>query len=90
MTWFSTLGPVQQAFLATLFTWAVTALGAAFVFPFKQISKKVLDAMMGFAAGVMIAASFWSLLRSGDRDGGRGVLQPWIPARSVFSREDSS
>jgi ZIP family zinc transporter len=84
MTWFSTLGPVQQAFLATLFTWAVTALGAAFVFPFKQISKKVLDAMMGFAAGVMIAASFWSLLAPAIEMAGEEYSQPWIPATVGF------
>ena len=54
--------PATQAFFATLFTWSVTALGAALVFFFKTINQRVLDAMMGFAAGVMIAASFWSLL----------------------------
>jgi len=54
--------PAIQALLATLFTWGVTALGAAFVFFFKTFNQKVLDAMLGFAAGVMIAASFWSLL----------------------------
>ncbi len=62
MEWFATLSPVLQAFLATLFTWGVTAIGAATVFFFKNINKNVLNAMLGFAAGVMIAASFWSLL----------------------------
>ncbi len=56
------LSPVMQAFVATLFTWSVTAFGAAFVFFFKTINQKVMDSMLGFAAGVMIAASFWSLL----------------------------
>jgi ZIP family zinc transporter len=60
--WFSGLSPVFQALLATLFTWGLTAAGAGLVFLFKSVSRKVLDAMMGFAAGVMIAASFWSLL----------------------------
>jgi ZIP family zinc transporter len=60
--WFTNLNPVVQALLATLFTWAITALGAAMVFLFKTIKRRVLDAMLGFAAGVMIAASFWSLL----------------------------
>lgn len=60
--WFTNLNPVVQALLATLFTWAITALGAAMVFLFKAIKRRVLDAMLGFAAGVMIAASFWSLL----------------------------
>lgn len=54
--------PAVQALFATLFTWGVTAMGAALVFFFKNFNQKALDAMMGFAAGVMIAASFWSLL----------------------------
>ncbi len=58
--WFKTLDPVMQALIATLFTWFVTALGASVVFFFKTINRKVLDWMLGFAAGVMIAASFWS------------------------------
>jgi len=60
--YFLTLSPIMQAFLATLFTWGVTALGAAMVFAAKDISKRVLDIMLGFAGGVMIAASYWSLL----------------------------
>ena len=56
------LNPIIQALLATLFTWAVTALGAALVFMFKKIHKNILDSMLGIAAVVMIAASFWSLL----------------------------
>ena len=60
--WFSQFSPVVQALFGTLFTWGVTALGAALVFFFKSINKTVLNAMLGFAAGVMIAASFWSLL----------------------------
>ncbi len=55
--------PILLAFLATLFTWGVTALGAALVFFFKSINKVVLNSMLGFASGVMIAASFWSLLK---------------------------
>lgn len=62
MKWFLELNPVFQALIATLFTWFVTALGAASVFLFKKLSQKVLDITLGFAAGVMIAASFWSLL----------------------------
>lgn len=60
--WISQYNQIQQALIATLFTWGVTALGAALVFFFKTINKKVLNGMLGFAAGVMIAASFWSLL----------------------------
>ena len=59
---FQALPPVQQALLATLCTWFLTALGAGLVFFFKTISHKVMDGMLGCAAGVMIAASYWSLL----------------------------
>ena len=62
MNWFVQLNPVLQALLATLFTWAVTAFGAASVFFFKKINQKVMDFALGLAAGVMIAASFWSLI----------------------------
>lgn len=60
--WLLQFSPVTQALFATLFTWGVTALGASLVFFFKTINKGVLNGMLGFAAGVMIAASFWSLL----------------------------
>ncbi len=62
MNWLLSLDNVTLALLATLFTWGMTALGAAMVFFFKTINQHVLNAMLGFAAGVMIAASFWSLL----------------------------
>ena len=62
MSWLYGLSPVTQGLLATLFTYFVTALGAGLVFFFRGMNQKVLDAMMGFAAGVMVAASFWSLL----------------------------
>ncbi len=57
-----TIHPVLQALFATLFTWGVTALGAAGVFLAREIKRRTLDTMLGFASGVMIAASFWSLL----------------------------
>jgi len=75
----STLSPVAQTLLATLFTWGVTALGAAMVFFFKEIDKKVLDTMLGFAAGVMIAASFWSLLAPAIDLAESMGLVPWLP-----------
>ena len=56
------LNPIIQALIATIFTWSITALGASLVFMFKKIHKNLLDGMLGIAAGVMIAASFWSLL----------------------------
>jgi ZIP family zinc transporter len=81
MEWFKQLNPVIQAVLATCFTWGVTALGAAFVFFFKQINQKILDGMLGFAAGVMIAASFWSLIAPAiEMTERQGNIAPWIPA----------
>lgn len=59
---FSNFSPVTQALIASLFTWSVTILGAAIVFFFKEVKKGIMDALLGFSAGVMIAASFWSLL----------------------------
>ncbi len=80
MDWFMTQDPVMQAVLAGLFTWGVTALGAAMVFFFKSINKMVLNGMLGFAAGVMIAASFWSLLAPAiDMSGGS-----WVPPAIGF------
>ncbi|MEE9497125.1 MAG: ZIP family metal transporter, partial [Desulfobacterales bacterium] len=78
------LNPVLQALVATLFTWAVTALGAAFVFFFKSINRKVLDGMLGFAAGVMIAASYWSLLAPAIEMAEGGRLPAWVPATVGF------
>ena len=54
--------PVLLALASTCFTWFMTALGAGMVFFFKEINKRVLNMMLGFAAGIMVAASFWSLL----------------------------
>lgn len=62
VTWFVGLDPVWQATLAGLFTWAMTALGSSIVFFFNELNQKLLDIMNSFSAGVMIAASFWSLL----------------------------
>ena len=62
MSFIFNINPIIQALLATIFTWSITALGAALVFMFKKINKNILDSMLGMSAGVMIAASFWSLL----------------------------
>lgn len=62
ISFFNNSSYIVQSLIATLFTWSVTALGAASVFFFKKINKTVLDSMLGFSAGIMIAASFWSLL----------------------------
>jgi ZIP family zinc transporter len=82
--WFTGLNPVLQALIATLFTWFVTALGAALVFFFKTINRKVLDGMLGFAAGVMIAASYWSLLAPAIEMAEGSNLPAWVPATSGF------
>ncbi len=77
---FSALGPVQQALVGTLFTWLLTAAGSAVVLLFREMNRKLLDGMLGFAAGVMTAASFWSLLAPAiamaEADGQPG----WVPA----------
>ncbi len=72
--------PVLLALGATLFTWFLTAMGAAMVFFFKTINKKVLNSMLGFAAGVMIAASFWSLLKPAIEMAEENGDIPWVPA----------
>ena len=83
--WFSNLSPVLQALIATLFTWFVTAAGAALVFFFKRINRNLLNGMLGFAAGVMIAASFWSLLAPAIEMTPEVSLLPiWFPAAIGF------
>jgi ZIP family zinc transporter len=72
--------PVAQALIATLFTWAVTAAGAALVFFTRTVNRKFMDCMLGFAAGVMIAASFWSLLAPGIAIAGQMGFNPWLTA----------
>ncbi|MBN2109339.1 MAG: ZIP family metal transporter, partial [Deltaproteobacteria bacterium] len=76
--------PVAQAFFATLFTWAVTAAGAGLVFLTKKINPRVMDSMLGFAAGVMIAASFWSLLAPGIEMAREMGYTPWLTAMIGF------
>ena len=85
MNWFQSQSVVLQAFLAGLFTWGCTIVGSAIVFFFKHISRKLLDIMMGFAAGVMIAASFWSLLQPSIEyaENSYGSLA-WLPAAIGF------
>lgn len=84
MIWFESLTPVVQALVGTLFTWAVTALGAAMVFFFRTLNQKILDGMLGFAAGVMIAASYWSLLAPAIEMSEAGPLPSWVPATGGF------
>jgi ZIP family zinc transporter len=74
------LHPVMQALVATCFTWALTALGAATVFGAKDINRKTLDGMLGFAGGVMIAASYWSLLAPAIEMSVGKEIPAWVPA----------
>ena len=83
-TFFQELNPVLQALLATLFTWGVTAAGAALVFVSRTVNRKIMDSMLGFAAGVMIAASFWSLLAPGIEMAGQMGFNPWLTAAVGF------
>jgi ZIP family zinc transporter len=82
--WLAGFPPVLQALLGTTFTWAVTALGAALVFFFKSIRKDILNVMLGFASGVMIAASFWSLLAPAIQMAGNMGLNAWLTASIGF------
>jgi ZIP family zinc transporter len=84
MDFLETLDPVYQALLATLFTWGMTALGASVVFFGRDMNQRLLDAMLGFAAGVMIAASYWSLLAPAIELSEAGPMPVWLPAVSGF------
>ncbi len=76
--------PLFQAFVSGIFTWGLTALGAALVFAAKGFSQKIFDSLLGFAAGVMIAASFWSLLDPAIEMSIHSGMIPWLPAASGF------
>ncbi|MHB8806633.1 MAG: ZIP family metal transporter [Anaerolineaceae bacterium] len=78
INFFSTYSPVLQALFATLYTWGMTAVGAAGVFLSKEVNKKLLNAMLGFAAGVMIAASYWSLLAPAIAIAGKVSSNAWL------------
>ena len=81
---FKGFNPVLQAFLAGCFTWGLTALGASAVFFFKSLNRKVMDAMLGFTAGVMIAASYWSLLAPAIEMSENSILPKWLPPAIGF------
>lgn len=78
INFFVQLSPIYQALIAAMFTWAITSLGSAVVFFFKEIKKGVMDALLGFSAGVMIAASFWSLLSPAIEMATNLKLIPWL------------
>lgn len=75
---------IIQALMATLFTWAVTALGAGMIFFTKKVNRKLLDGMLGFASGVMIAASYWSLLAPAIELSEGLDVPVWFPAVTGF------
>ena len=82
---FKGLDPAMAALIATVFTWLVTALGASLVFFFKTMHRAVLDAMLGFTGGVMVAASFWSLLNPAIEMSEKMYPSwPWMPAAVGF------
>ncbi len=84
LSFFEQTQPVLGALYATLFTWGMTALGASFVFFFKTMNRAFLDGMLGFTGGVMVAASFWSLLAPGiEMSPGEGFVKV-IPAAVGF------
>ena len=80
METFVQLNPILQALIATLFTWGMTAAGAALVFIGRDLSGRTLDGMLGFAAGVMIAASYWSLLAPSIEMSEEMGIPGWLPA----------
>lgn len=84
LEYLSDLHPVLLALIATLFTWFMTALGAALVFTTNNINRKIMDGMLAFAGGVMIAASFWSLLQPAIAMAEEGPVPAWIPAAVGF------
>jgi len=77
--YFQSLNPIVQALIATIFTWGMTALGASAVFFSRSVSRKYLDSSLGFAAGVMTAASFWSLLAPSIALSEEMGFIPWLP-----------
>jgi ZIP family zinc transporter len=85
LDYFESIDPILAALYATLFTWFLTAFGASFVFFFKNMNRVVLDGMLGFTGGVMIAASFWSLLSPAiEMSKGEGFVKV-IPAAIGFA-----
>ena len=82
--WFEQLHAVLQALFAGLFTWGVTMTGASSVFFARRINRKLLDAMLGFSGGVMLAASFWSLLAPAIEISSHDPTASWVPPAIGF------
>ena len=84
ISYLESIDPILAALYASLFTWILTALGAALVFPFRGMNRTLLDGALGFTGGVMVAASFWSLLAPGiEMSPGEGFVKV-IPAAVGF------
>ena len=85
ISFFENQNPIIGAFYATIFTWLMTALGASLVFFIKNLNRMVLDGLLGFTGGVMVAASFWSLLAPGiEMSRGDGFIKV-LPASIGFA-----
>ncbi|MFH1228256.1 MAG: ZIP family metal transporter [Planctomycetota bacterium] len=82
---FASFSPMTQVLIATAFTWGMTALGASLVFVTKGVNRQFMNGMLGFAAGVMIAASIWSLLDPAIQISRGGPLPAWLPAAVGFT-----
>ncbi len=82
--YFIRLSPVVQSLAAAIFTWLMTAIGAGTVFLVKKVNQKLLDAMLGFAGGIMIAVSYWSMLAPGIELGRGKGLPAWLPVTLGF------
>lgn len=82
--YFLNLSPAYQALLAGTFCWGMNAFGASNVFFLKKVNQKMMDGMLGFAGGVMIAASFWSLLEPALSMSEGGTVPKWVPAAVGF------
>lgn len=90
LDWFMDLSLFNQTLIAGLFTWLTTSVGAASVLVAKKVNLKIMDGMLGFAGGVMIAASFWSLLSPAISRAEESGLPGWLPAAIGFLVVQSS
>ena len=84
LDYLGSMDPIWAAFLATTFTWLLTAFGSSFVFLFRTMNRAVLDGMLGFTGGVMIAASYWSLLAPAIEMAEANGTPGWLPAAVGF------
>ena len=88
VAWLESIGPVHAALCATIFTWLMTTAGASLVIFFKYMHRRWFDGMLGFTGGVMVAASFWSLLLpSIDMSWKKGACKSFIKEREADSKD---